>query len=210
MKAVYRLCASALASLCLIPAAANAASYAIEHVTLIDGTGRAAQKDMTITVEGDRISAVTPSALARNPQGKRINGKGKFLIPGLMDVHIHLRGGFNVAGKVDAAQPPVNRDEGVSALASFLYSGVTTVYDAGNRAEHILPLRADERAGKILAPRIFATGNLITYPGSHGDRMAVRVSDFEKDKELLDKHIAEQQPDIVKLTLEEEGWGTRP
>ena len=209
MKAIHRICATSLVSLCML-SAAHAASYAIEHVTLIDGTGRAAQKDMTITVEGDRISAVTPSALARNPSGKKIDGKGKFLIPGLMDVHIHLRGGFNVAGKVDAAQAPVNREEGVQALASFLYSGVTTVYDAGNRAEHILPLRADERAGKILSPRIFATGNLVTYPGSHGDRMAVRVSDFEKDKVLLDKHIAEQQPDMVKLTLEEEGWGTRP
>jgi len=73
-----------------------------------------------------------------------------------------------------------------------------------------LPLRADERAGKILSPRIFATGNLITYPGSHGDRIAVRISDFEKDKALLDKHIEEQQPDILKLTLEEEGWGSRP
>jgi imidazolonepropionase-like amidohydrolase len=73
-----------------------------------------------------------------------------------------------------------------------------------------LPLRAEERAGKILSPRIFATGNLVTYPGSHGDKMAVRISDFEKDKALLDRHIAEQQPDILKLTLEEEGWGSRP
>jgi imidazolonepropionase-like amidohydrolase len=209
MSRLHLICASALASLCMV-GAARAANYAIEHVTLIDGTGRAAQPDMTVTIAGDRISAVTPSALARNPQGKRIDGKGKFLIPGLMDIHIHLRGGFNVAGKVDAAQGPVNREEGVSALASFLYSGITTVYDAGNRAEHILPLRADERAGRILSPRIFATGNLTTYPGSHGDRMAIRVSDFEKDKALLDQHIAEQQPDVVKLTLEEEGWGTRP
>jgi hypothetical protein len=98
----------------------------------------------------------------------------------------------------------------VAALASFLYAGVTTVFDAGNRAEHILPLRADERAGRILSPRIFATGNLVTYPGSHGDRIAVRISDFEKDKALLDRHIAEQKPDILKLTLEEEGWGSRP
>ena len=40
--------------------------------------------------------------------------------------------------------------------------------------------------------------------------MALRISDFEKDKALLDKHIAEQQPDILKLTYEEEGWGSRP
>jgi imidazolonepropionase-like amidohydrolase len=209
MSRLHLICASAVAALFTLTGA-HAADYAIEHVTVIDGTGHAPRPDMTVTISGDRISAVTPSALAHNPKGKRIDGKGKFLIPGLMDVHIHLRAGFNVAGKVDAALGPVNREEGLSALASFLYSGVTTVFDAGNRAEHILPLRADERAGKILSPRIFATGNLVTYPGSHGDRMAVRVSDFEKDKALLDKHIAEQQPDIVKLTLEEEGWGTRP
>ncbi len=55
-----------------------------------------------------------------------------------------------------------------------------------------MPLRADERAGRILAPRIFATGQAITYPGSHGDRISLGITDFEKDKALLDAHIAEQ------------------
>jgi imidazolonepropionase-like amidohydrolase len=187
----------------------RADDWVIEHVTLIDGT-HAPQADMTVGIEGERITAVGPSAVVRGLKGRRIDGKGKFLMPGLMDVHIHLRGGFDVSGKVDAELAPPNRAEGVAALASYLYAGVTTVFDAGNRAEHILPLRADERAGRILSPRIFATGNLITYPGSHGDRIAVRIADFEKDKALLDKHIAEQQPDILKLTLEEEGWGSRP
>jgi imidazolonepropionase-like amidohydrolase len=187
----------------------RAENIVIEHVTLIDGT-RAPQHDMTVAVEGERIATVSPSALAHGMKGRRIDGKGRFLIPGLMDVHIHLKGGFDVTGNVDAQMGPPNREEGVAALASFLYAGVTTVFDAGNRAEHILPLRADERAGKILSPRIFATGNLVTYPGSHGDRIAIRISDFEKDKALLDRHIAEQQPDILKLTLEEEGWGSRP
>jgi imidazolonepropionase-like amidohydrolase len=196
-------------ALLLSATAAYADDVVIEHVTLIDGT-HAPQPDMTVAIAGERIEIVTPSALAHALKGRRIDGKGKYLIPGLMDVHIHLRGGFDVTGKVDAEMGPPNREEGIAALASFLYAGVTTVFDAGNRADHILPLRADERAGKILAPRIFATGNLVTYPGSHGDAMAVRISDFEKDKALLDKHIAEQQPDILKLTLEEEGWGSRP
>jgi imidazolonepropionase-like amidohydrolase len=187
---------------------ARAESWSIEHVTLIDGL-HPPRPDMTVAIDGERIASVSPSVTG-HPKGRRIDGTGKFLIPGLIDVHIHLRGGFDVAAKVDAELAPANRAEGVAALASFLYSGVTTVYDAGNRPDHILPLRADERSGKILAPRIFATGNLITYPGSHGDSVAVRISDFEKDKPLLDKHIAEQQPDILKLTLEEEGWGTRP
>jgi imidazolonepropionase-like amidohydrolase len=126
-------------------------------------------------------------------------------MPGLMDVHIHLQGGAGPQPDLASTKAAATQ-----ALASFLYSGVTTVYDAGNQANVILPLRADERAGKILSPRIFATGNLITYPGSHGSGMAVTIQDFEKDKEQLDRHIAEQQPDVVKLTLEEEGWGARP
>jgi imidazolonepropionase-like amidohydrolase len=190
-------------------APARADDWVIEHVTLIDGT-HPPQPDMTVAIEGERITAVSPSSIAHGLKGRRIAGKGRFLMPGLIDVHIHLRGGFDVGGKVDAELAPPNRQEGVAALASFLYAGVTTVFDAGNRADHILPLRADERAGRILSPRIFATGNLVTYPGSHGDRIAVRISDFEKDKALLDRHIAEQKPDILKLTLEEEGWGSRP
>jgi imidazolonepropionase-like amidohydrolase len=188
---------------------ARAENVVIEHVTLIDGT-HAPQRDMTVAIEGERINSIIASAVARGLKGRRIDGSGKYVIPGLIDVHIHLRGGFDVSGNVKAELGPPNREEGVAALASFLYAGVTTVFDAGNRAEHILPLRSDERAGKILSPRIFATGNLVTYPGSHGDRIAVRISDFEKDKALLDKHMAEQQPDLLKLTLEEEGWGSRP
>src|SRR5258707_2348614 len=207
MKLCIVLLACTLAQLTSLTARAD--DWVIEHVTLIDGI-HPPQSDMTVAIEGERIVAVTPSAIARSLKGRRIAGNAKFLIPALMDVHIHLKGGFDITGKVNAEMAPPNREEGVAALASFLYSGVPTVFDAGNRAEHILPLRADERAGKILSPRIFATGNLITYPGSHGDKIAVRISDFEKDKALLDKHIAEQQPDILKLTLEEEGWGSRP
>jgi imidazolonepropionase-like amidohydrolase len=199
MKKLARRLTGALALACLLPLSAQAESLVIEHVTVIDGTGRPPQPDMTVAVDGDTITAVTPSAIARNLSGRRIDGHGKFLMPGLMDVHIHLRGADNGS-----------REDAARALASFLYAGVTTVYDAGNQTDIILPLRADERAGKILSPHIFATGNLVTYPGSHGTRMAVNVSDFEKDKALLDKHIAEQQPDMLKLTLDEEGWGTRP
>jgi imidazolonepropionase-like amidohydrolase len=196
------LLAACAVGLAIAPLSARAEAWAIEHVTLIDGTGHAPQPDMTVTVDGDRIVAVSPSAVTPSPKGKRIDARGKYLMPGLMDVHIHLHGG--VDQKTDTVESRTQ------ALAGFLYSGVTTVYDAGNQTDIILPLRAAERAGKIASPRIFATGNLITYPGSHGTGMAVNIQDFEKDKDKLDKHIAEQQPDVVKLTLEEEGWGARP
>ena len=189
-------------------ASAQAGSYTITHVTLIDGTGAAPKPDVTVQVEGERITLVTPSVAAGAPKGVVIDGRGKYLIPGMMDVHIHLRGWM--PGRNADGSPVVDHKIAEQALASYIYDGFTTVVDVGNQPENSLYERAEERAGRIQSPRIFATGNLITYPGSHGDAMAVRISDFEKDKALLDKHIAEQQPDILKLTYDEEGWGTRP
>jgi imidazolonepropionase-like amidohydrolase len=200
----------AAAAALLIPLIAPAADrLIIDHVTVIDGTGAAPQPDMAVIIEGSKIAAVKPSSLAAGESGKRIDATGKYLIPGLMDVHIHLRGAGRPSGP-GTKWSPIARDEALAALASYLYAGVTTVFDAGNRSELILPLREDERAGRILSPRIFATGSAVTYPGSHGDRFAVRVTDFEKDKALLDAHIAEQKPDMLKLMMEEEGWGSRP
>ena len=197
-------------ALALVPVLAGAAErLIIDHVTVIEGTDRAPQPDMAVIIDGAQIAAVTPSQLAGNESGRRIDARGKYLIPGLFDVHIHLRGAAQPSGP-NVKWDDASRGEALGALASYLYSGVTTVFDAGNFPKLILPLRADERAGKILSPRIFATGNAITYPGSHGDRISIGISDFEKDKALLDAHIAEQQPDMVKLMMEEEGWGSRP
>ena len=192
----------------LMGCTAQAGTYTIEHVTLIDGTGAPPQPDMTVVVEGSRIITVTPSVAAGPARGQRIDGHDRFLVPGLMDIHIHLRGASD-----DVTRPGAHKtDDGAAraALASYLYAGVTSVADLGNDPALILKARADERAGRIQSPRIYATGNLLTYPGSHGDSMAIRIADFERDKSLLDRHIAEQQPDILKLTYDEEGWGARP
>jgi len=185
-------------------------SFAIDHVTLIDGTGRAAKRDMTVVVDGDKIVDVSRTVAVPAVKGRRIDGKGKFLIPGIWDVHIHL----NIEGLYWAKNPDgtqrVDHQLSEQILAGFLYDGVTTVIDAGNYPENILYERARERAGEIQSPHIFATGNMVTYPGAHGDRVAIRISDFEKDKALLDRYVTDEQPDIVKLTYDEEGWGTRP
>lgn len=201
---------SILASTAAIAIAApvQAEDLIIDHVTLVDGTGRPEQPGMSVGVDKGRITFVTPTSLAPRVPGRHLDGSGRYLMPGLMDVHIHLKGARGGSGRDISAKEA--HDSGAAALASYLYSGVTTIYDAGNKAEHILGLRAEERAGKILAPHIFATGNLVTYPGSHGSDMAVTISSWPQDREKLLRYLDEQKPDIVKLTLEEHGWGTRP
>ena len=65
---------------------------------------------------------------------------------------------------------------GIRALHGFLYSGFTSVFDAGNNPDYIFGLRTRERAGQMVAPRIFATGGVVTAPGGHGGGGARRSS----------------------------------
>lgn len=195
------------AALAALPAAAE--TIVIENVTLIDGSGTKPQPAMTVVVEDGHFTRVVPTAAAGDLNGQRLDGTGKFLIPGLMDMHIHLKGGTRVT-KEGFREVAINRKTGEAALASYLYAGVTSIYDAGNNPDYIYALRADERAGKIQSPRIFATGGVVTYPGSHGTGPGYApIDSWPEAKPILDKHI-ELKPDIVKFTLEERGWGARP
>lgn len=184
----------------------------IENATLIDGTGREPVPHTSTLIKGNHIEQVIRGTFSDEiKQGAEVvDASGKFLIPGLIDTHIHLEGSKRkIVNPVDKkVKKP--RNPGVRALHSYLYSGVTSVYDAGNDPAHILGLREKERSGKIIAPRIFATGGIVTYPGSHGSSEgATLVDSWPEAIPLLDKHIA-KQPDMVKLTFEERGWGARP
>ncbi len=193
----------------LVASGACAETIVIENVTVIDGTGSAPRSNMTVVIEGDRFTQVAPAKEARPPTGRRIDGSKRFLIPGLMDMHVHLRGGTEITR--DGLRRVVQRrEEGVAALHSYLYSGVTSIYDAGNVPDFIFELRDAERSGRLLGPRIFATGGIVTYPGSHGSGAgSTDVTNWPQATVALDAHIA-RKPDVLKLTLEERGWGARP
>ncbi|MGH9765419.1 MAG: amidohydrolase family protein, partial [Blastocatellia bacterium] len=63
---------------------------AIIHVTVIDMTGAAPKPDMTVVLTADRISEIGPASKLKVPSGSDvIDGRGKYLIPGLWDMHVH-------------------------------------------------------------------------------------------------------------------------
>jgi len=214
---VVRILAAALVVVLtgLEPVAGQApGAVVIRGVTLIDGTGRPPVPNATVVVEGGRITQVT-SQMVTPPAGAQIvappagalviEGKGKFLMPGLIDVHVHLRGGGNRASE----QPitPEQERTGVRALHTFLYAGVTTVFDAGNQGSFIFALREKARTGAIVSPRILATGGTVTSPGGHGGPFYIEA--WPQDRAQLDRHLA-GKPDLVKIGQDEHGWGTRP
>ncbi len=190
---------------------ARADNLLIENVALIDGAGRQPLRGVSVLVEDDRIAAIRRGKFSqsRRAHAQVIDGARKYLIPGLMDVHVHLAGSLKVTEQ-GLREIAIDRNKGIRALHGYLYSGVTTIYDCGNVPDYIFALRDEERSGALTSPRIFATGGIVTYPGSHGSGPgATTVDDWPEAIPLLDEHI-KRGPDILKLTLEERGWGMRP
>lgn len=181
----------------------------IENVTLIDGTGRPAVQESFVLIEGERIMRVGRGTFSGPTPGRRIDGTGKYLMPGLMDMHTHIRGAARFfANDEEKGEPNWNLTRQV--LHGFLYSGVTSIYDANNLPEFVFTLRRQERDGSLLAPHIFATGSAITVPGGHGALPgSTQVESWPAGRAAVKKYL-EFKPDLVKLTYDEHNWGTRP
>jgi imidazolonepropionase-like amidohydrolase len=204
---MLRPMAAAIAAGAVLGGAAVAGSILIENVTIVDGMGAAPRPGLSVLIDGERIVRIDDQQITTPEGATRIDGAGKFLMPGLIDTHVHLRG---AADPNAPKKGKANRREAEQALASYLYAGVTSIYDAGNDPDFILSLRDDERSGRLASPRIFATGGIVTYPGSHGaSPYATLVDDWPEALPLIKAHAA-RKPDVVKFTLEERGWGARP
>ena len=120
----------------------------------------------TIVIRENRIAAVGGANTVRIPaDAKRLDLEGRTVMPGLIDVHAHGPQGS------DDIVPQQNW----SALA-HLALGVTTVHDPSNRASEIFAAAEYQRAGKVLAPRIFSTGEVLY--GAHAESFA-SIDDLE-------------------------------
>jgi Amidohydrolase family len=122
-------------------------SVAITHVTVIDVTGAPPKFDSTVVISDSRISAVGASSSLQIPRGtKIIDASGKFLIPGLADMHLHLTG---------AGEPTGSREFIIPLLIA---NGITTVRDMGGRVDLLKQLQQEIASGDRIGPQIFFTG----------------------------------------------------
>ncbi|HET9803862.1 MAG TPA: amidohydrolase family protein [Candidatus Acidoferrum sp.] len=148
-KQLAAFLAAVVAALCLLGACKKSqiASVAILHVTVIDATGAPPEADQTVLIEKEKIVALGPSRTVFVPSGAEIvDGSGKYLIPGLADMHIHLTG----AGEPDGSRKFI--------LPLLVANGITTVRDMGGYLESLIPLRREIEEGKRLGPRIVFAG----------------------------------------------------
>src|SRR5689334_18892729 len=86
------------------------ADILIKNVTLYDGTGKAAVKGANILVKGERIAQISTAAIAPG-NATVIDGTGKFVMPGLIDSHIHVKGGQSGPVFAGNNRTPINEPE---------------------------------------------------------------------------------------------------
>ena len=129
-----------------------AATIAITHVTVVDVTGGTARHDQTVLIDGSRIAAVGPTAGVPIPRGSRIiDGAGKYLIPGLWDMHTHTVGYSDAESHV--------------ALTLSLAHGVTGLRDMGSHPFKIARAWRDSiAAGRLLGPRMRISAPVVENP----------------------------------------------
>jgi hypothetical protein len=154
---------------------------AFTHVTVIDATGAPAKSDMTVVIIGDRISAISKTGKVSVPDGAQVvDATGKFLIPGLWDMHAH----------------------GLEQVFPLLIAnGITGIRYMGAArqpwVEHIARLRGEIAAGTLSGPRIAAIGPLIDGSKLLRPAVATVATNAEEARQAVIK--GKTSGDFVKI-----------
>jgi imidazolonepropionase-like amidohydrolase len=176
-----------------VPAVDPSITTILRNCTLIDGTGNPPIEEAVVALAGDRIAYAGPiSGAPRAPaDATTIDLSGKFVIPGLIDMHAHI-------------------DQGRYApkfLAQLVAFGITTVRAPSNP---VIELRERVRRGEIVGPDMYLSGVLINGPSSfYGQRgeteedyRAIVASDANKGVEFV-KVYAGLPPHLTKVVIDE-------
>ena len=184
------------------------------HANVLDGTANMeVREDYAVTVKGETIVVVEPTAQADTSGCKIVDLKGAYLAPGLINMHVHLAGNGkpqkkqrdNEALVTKIMATKLTRDVAYKLVREFarieLHSGVTTIRTVGGLREFDTRVRDEAAAGKAEAPRILAANEGISVPGGH---MAgsVAIAARNVTDALLQVDIARQQGvDLIKLMI---------
>ncbi|TGN24582.1 metal-dependent hydrolase family protein [Empedobacter tilapiae] len=185
----------------------------IENVRILDHKASALTQPMNVLVSGQKIEKISFSAISvKNQDVVKINGKGKTLMPGLIDVHVHM-----VFGSLTMAQmmsPDMSQEVLMSKVGEashkMLLRGFTSVRDAGGP---IFPLKLAIDKGKVAGPRIWPSGATISQTAGHGDfrtpdeRSRRFFGKASRAEELGATFIADGRDEVLTATRENLRFG---
>jgi imidazolonepropionase-like amidohydrolase len=177
----------------------------IDGATVWDGTGRAAIPDAVVVVRGERIEAVGPRGSVAAPAGATVvDGKGKTLIPGLINAHGHV--GMTKGLVQDRAN--YGRENILAHLRQYGRYGVTTVMSLGTDFAEIFPLRGPAQRGEEPRATVLTAGRGFTgksgYPAVlPGNAGLPREVDSVEEVRAAVAELAKQKVDMVKIWVDD-------
>ncbi len=186
-------------------------AFVFRDATVLDGTENMEPRiGQTVLVEDGRIAAVGPAAEVDAPIGAReLDLGGAYLLPGLINMHVHLCGSGRPtsAGEAGALMKRLDNPVGRAIVRGLLRkraqqqlaSGVTTVRGAGDPLYGDIAVRDEFNAGKHVGPRLIAPGTGVTVPGGHGAGLFAQIAESPEDAAGLVREIAAHGADVIKL-----------
>ena len=193
--------------------------YVFTNGKILNGTkDMQVQEGQIILVENERITEILPAEEAgkRNLKAsgyEEIDLQGKYILPGLINMHVHLAGNGKPQKKQRDNEVLVKKimSNGLTKAIAYnmvcgfakdeLYSGVTTIRTVGGLGDFDTRLRDDIAAGKKPGPRILAANEGISVPGGHmAGSVAIAAGSIEEALQHLEIAKA-QKVDLVKLMI---------
>ena len=183
------------------------------HCTLLDGTeNMTPQEDMTIVVEDGRFIEIGHRMPA--PVGSKVmNLEGRYLLPGLINLHVHLPGGGEPKKKKQDSTKAaklvmsnaLTRKIGMKLCENYakteLMSGVTTIRTVGGLGEFDSRIRDRIGEGKIVGPRMVVSNMAISVEGGHMAGSVAYAAGSEEECRRLVRKIAAGKPDWIKIMI---------
>jgi imidazolonepropionase-like amidohydrolase len=197
----------ALCALACITVTARAEVTVLRNFTLIDGTGRAPVTAAALTIDEDRIGWVGPVAQLKVPSGaSTVDLSGKYLLPGLIDSHVHLALVNGIAQDIKF----YTRELVEQQLRLYAAYGITSVQVLGTDKDIIFDVRAKLRHDRPDMARVFTSGQGLVYKGSYGGVAGLNqpVATVEEARQAVDAQVA-KGVDFIKLWVDDE-FGTLP
>lgn len=138
------------------------------NVRVFDGSSSQLSEPVNVLIKGNKIQEINSKNISVSGNAVRIDGKGKTLMPGLIDAHVHLT--FGALSKEEMMSPDFNMNSAIQKVSQSaeetLMRGFTSVRDAGGP---IFPLKTAIDKQQIKGPRIWPSGATISQTAGHGD-----------------------------------------
>lgn len=181
---------------------ALAETTVLKNVTVIDGTGAPAKSNSAIVMTNGKIAWVGPVASLKAPSDARVKDmSGKFVIPGIIDSHVHV----GIMHDVTQDIKYYTRENVEADLRTYAAYGVTTVQILGTDKDIIFDIRKEQRAGRPTTARVFTAGQGEVFKGGYGGVLGLNemVSTPEEARKSVDIQAA-KDVDFIKLWMDDE------